>query len=76
MYHIIEIQTTGNISTIVQPIPFASELNEAESIFHQKMSYAAISTVPVHSVALLDENGLVLMNGSYKHTQEENENEG
>ena len=67
MYHIIEIQTTGNSSVIVTPIPSAADLNEAESIYHQKMSYAAISSIPVHSVVLLNEEGCVEMNGSYKH---------
>lgn len=67
MYQIIEIQTTGNTSVVVTPIPSSADRNEAESIYHQKMSFAAVSSVPVHSVVLLDEDGCVLMNGSYKH---------
>ena len=67
-YQIIEIQTTGNTSVVVTPIPSSVDQYEAESIFHQKMSYAAISSVPVHSVVLLNEKGCVLMNGSYNHT--------
>ena len=73
MYHIIEIQTTGESSVIVTPIPSASERNEAESIFHQKMSYAAISDVPLHSVVLLSDEGLVMMNGAYRHNVEPEE---
>ena len=67
MFHIIEIQTAGDSSAVVTPIPVTADRNEAESIYHQKMAYAAVSSVPVHSVALLSETGCVLMNGSYKH---------
>ena len=69
MFHIIEIQTTGDTSVVVTPISSSADRNEAESIFHQKMSYAAVSSVPVHSVVLLSETGCVIMNGSYQHLQ-------
>jgi len=67
MFHIIEIQTAGNSSVIVTPIPVTADKNEAESIYHQKMSYAAVSSVPIHSVVLLQDDGTVVMNGSYEH---------
>lgn len=73
MYHIIEIQTNGSSSQIVTPIPSAENLYEADSIFYQKMSYAAISQVPVHSVVMIDENGLLLRNGSYNHSEQQEE---
>lgn len=69
MYHVIEIQTMGDTSVVVTPIPSSADRNEAESIFYQKMSYAAVSSVPVHSVALLSETGCVIMNGSYQHSE-------
>ena len=67
MYHIIEIQTNGSSSAIVTPIPSAETKNEAESIFHQKLAYAAISEVPFHSVVLIDDRGIVSMSGTYEH---------
>ena len=73
MYHVIEIQTNGSSSVIVTPIPSAENLYEADSIFHQKMSYAAISQVPIHSVVMIDENGLLLRNGSYNHSEQQEE---
>ena len=66
-YQIIEIQTTENGSIVVTPIPISADRNEADSIYYQKMSYAAVSSVPIHSVALLNENGCILLNGSYRH---------
>lgn len=66
MYIINEYQTTNGATAIVTPVTVA-EQNEAESIFHQKMSYAAVSNVDVHSVTLETEEGFQVMRGCYKH---------
>ena len=73
MYHIIEIQTTNNNSVIVTPIPSSENKYEADSIFHQKMSYAAISQVPIHTVVMINEEGILMRSGSYNHTEEQQE---
>ena len=67
MFSIIEMQTTGSSMAVVTPIPVYENQNEAESVFHQKMSVAAISSVPIHAVAMLNERGEVILNGSYTH---------
>lgn len=67
MYCIIETQTSGSSMAVVTPIPVYSDRNEAESAYHAKMSAAAVSSVAVHSVVMLDEKGCVILNGSYEH---------
>ena len=67
MYCIIETQTSGDTMSVVTPIPTYTNKNEAESAYHAKMSAAAVSSVPVHAVAMLDEMGCVVLNGSYEH---------
>lgn len=65
MYITIELQTnngqTANIVTSHQT------LEEAESKFHLILSSAAVSEIPVHAAAILDDHGLILANGSYEH---------
>ena len=77
MYHIIEIQTFENGSSVIVhnsggAIPQASDVKEARAIFHEKMAYAERSTLPCHAVLVIDEKGEVLVrdyNG--EHTDEE-----
>ena len=76
MYHIIEIQTTDTSSVVVTPIPSAQNQNDAESIYHQKMSYAAISSVPVHAVVMVNDHGTIVMNGYYAHIVAQPEENG
>lgn len=66
MYYILEIQknAVGNYAHLVQS---ATTRNEAESKFHQVLAAAAISGLPLHSAALLTEDGLILMNGCYRN---------
>lgn len=67
-YIIIEMQTNASGQTA-----FLTDQNDdrntADSIYYGKLSAAAISKVPMHSVVLLQDNGAELMNGYYDHTE-------
>lgn len=65
MFTIIELQTNGNeIANIVQT---AATREEAMSKFHTVLAAAAISTVEVHSCAVLTPEAAVIANESYHH---------
>ena len=74
MYFIIETQTFDNGTSVVVldngAVPSASDRMAAESIYHLKLSYAAASNLPKHSVALLTEEGFCLMSECYKHGEQ------
>ena len=40
---------------------------QAEQTYHTKLSYAAVSTVRVHTVAMMDETGTVIKKETYYH---------
>ena len=65
---VIELQTNadGSVGILTEK---KDEQNVAESVWHSKMSSAAISKVPVHTVLLVKSNGAVLLNGTYDHTE-------
>lgn len=67
MYIIQEIQTE-NGQTALTPAITEVDRNTADSTWHQKMSYAAISEVDIHAVVMLDEHGNVIKQGYYEHT--------
>lgn len=69
-YLVIEIQKNadGGVGNFVWAY---TSLNEAESKFHTVLASAAVSTVPVHSCALLNENGYCVKSQSYTHGTEE-----
>ena len=55
-YVIIELQKMEN-GTLAYIVKTADTQREAESIYHGLLKYAALSKLPCHSVALLDETG-------------------
>ena len=67
-YIIIEVQTQldGTSAYLVETEPIR---NNADSTFYLKMSSAAISTVPIHTVKLFDIYGNELMTGTYDHRE-------
>lgn len=69
MYIIQEIQTNNGQTSLLPPINREDEL-EAESEWHIKMGYAAISDVQVHTVIMYDEHGNVAKQGFYEHIPE------
>lgn len=72
MYIIIEIQTTANgelgILTHV-----SDTWRGAQQIYHEKLAYAAMSTLPRYAVALLDNSGRVLESRYYTNEPEPEE---
>lgn len=65
MYIVIELQTIENqTSTLTYSY---SDRNQAESKFHEILSYAAVSNVEFHAVSILDPLGTVVKNEYYTH---------
>lgn len=68
-YTIIEIQTTNGMTAVVTPVVKNNRF-EAEQEFHSKLSYAAVSNVGIHAVAMLDTTGRVVKYEYYIHEAE------
>ena len=68
MYLVIELQTTNGVTTVLTEV--FQDRNLAEQKYHQTLAYAAVSSVEVHSVGLLDEFCQVIKNEVYSHNQE------
>ena len=67
-YIVLEIQSNnGHVATIVNDYV---DKNQAESKFHQILTAAAISTVPVHSAVLLTDTGRTMKDETYIHENE------
>ena len=68
-YLVIEIQKNaeGAVGNFVWAY---TNINEAESKFHSVLAAAAVSTIPVHSCALLNESGYCIKSQSYSHLPE------
>lgn len=66
MYIIFEIQTNtdGSIGTLVNT---AETRNQAESIYHQVLASAALSSLPRHACVLMTNEGFQLMSQCYHH---------
>lgn len=69
MYIIIEIQTNDN-GTIGILTYTATDWRNAQQIYHEKLAYAAMSTLPRYAVSLVDNSGRVL-ESRYYTTEEE-----
>lgn len=67
MFIIQEIQTDANNNVAFLPQVVKATQAEAESEYYIKLGYAAISSVPVHSVIMYTHEGFPLMHGVYKH---------
>lgn len=65
MYIVTEFQTTGD-TTSVSNYTFTN-VNAAEQKYHEILSYAAVSTVPLHAVSIFNEYGCVRKNEYYEH---------
>ena len=66
-YIIQEIQTDEKGKVAMLPAVVKDTQNEAESEYHIKLGYAAISEVAVHAVTMYTEEGFPVMHGCYKH---------
>ena len=66
-YLVIEIQTNDNVmSTLSYQF---DNLVSAEQKFYQILSIAVASNVDCHSALIVDENGFVIKNESFRHSQ-------
>ena len=72
MFIILEFQTTDGKTSVLTPIKKPT-LNEAESVYHQILASAAISSVEHHTAMVIDDEGVVFDNKCYHHGQEEDE---
>lgn len=66
MYILIEMQTNGNQTALVPPRTYSDRL-QAESAYYSTLSAAAVSTVQIHTVVLLDEHGITVKRDYYEH---------
>lgn len=71
-YIVLEIQTNsdGNVGTLVTSY---SDRDLAESKYHLVLSAAAVSQLPVHSCALVTDEGFLIESKAYKHQEPESE---
>lgn len=72
MYRVIELQTTGAATAMIDHNDFADR-DHAESQAHGVAQYAAISTVEIHTVAVVNAEGVVVTKYCYKHEQPQTE---
>ena len=70
MFILLEIQTE-NRQTAILPALTYTDSNEADSAYYTKKAAAAISSVDVHTVILLDEHGNIIRRGFYEHLSAE-----
>lgn len=66
MYIIHEMQTNGSQTALV-PAKTFTNMNEADSAYHTALAAAAVSSVEVHTVMLVDEHGNTLKREYYEH---------
>lgn len=66
MYLVVEIQKS-DLTTLSHIVTVHNTLNDADSKFHQVLSYAAVSELPLHGAVILSENGNTIRTQTYKH---------
>ena len=71
MYTIVEMQTNAGVTAVLTQT--AADRNQAESIYHQILASAAISSVEIHAASLLSEYGFLLLREAYEHKKEAEE---
>lgn len=72
MYIIIEIQTTTNGELGILTYT-ADTWRGAQQVYHEKLAYAAMSTLPRYAVCLLDSSGNLLESRYYSNEPEPDE---
>lgn len=64
-YIVIEFQTDDdNVATIVNQY---SDLQQAESAYHQILTFAAVSTIEYHGALLMNSEGAVYHSDRFTH---------
>lgn len=71
MYFIFEMQKLSDTQlAIPTPLNTEKDWNQAESKFHSLCAVAAVSSVPKHTVVMIDEGGYVINAKCYEHGKE------
>ena len=68
-YIVIEMQTSNGLTAVLTTTK--ATLNEAENKYHSVLAAAAISSVDVHSAALLNERGQLVKYECFEHAEPE-----
>lgn len=69
MFIIQELQTTNGVTALL-PAVTKNDKNEADSTYFSTLSFAAVSSINVHTVIMYDEHGNVLRRDFYEHFPE------
>ena len=68
-YVVIELQDMGSqVANLVTPY---DSVNQAEQKYHEVLSAAAVSQVPVHSAIMLNSEGQYIKSEAYDHRTQE-----
>lgn len=70
-YIVLEIQKAADGTIAVPPVATYDNFFDAVSRYHTILATAAISDVPVHSAAILNEVGQVVQTDSYNKADEQ-----
>lgn len=73
MFYVIEMQTNADETGVGTLTTFKTK-NEALSKYHTILQYAAISEVPIHAAACLNEDGVLIKRESFDHREEPENN--
>lgn len=65
MYTILEIQKTAETTAVLTYT--ANSAQQAQQIYHEKLAYAAMSTIPVHKVIMLGDMLEICREEMYTH---------
>ena len=65
-YIMLEVQTDNGTAAIVPPVVF-EDRNEAEARYHTVLSVAAVSSVEIHTVIMLTNDGRTVRYETYRH---------
>ena len=65
MYTILEIQKTEEAVAVLTYT--ANDPNTAQQIYHEKLAYAAVSTIPIHKVMLIGTELEICREEAYQH---------
>lgn len=67
MYIVLEIQTNPDGTVATLPPIIKATRDEAESVYHSILSYAAVSALPMHAAILMTNEGREIMHQAYLH---------
>ena len=67
-YLVIEMQKQSD-GTIAQITTSYTDRNTAEQKYHEILSFAAVSSIPIHTAVILSEEGNLIKKESYRHEE-------